>query len=64
MNMEIRDLEHKVINLFNEYQLEPEVKRLIAQNVLNELTKVADARIMEEIQEVKENGLHKNSMGE
>lgn len=62
--MEIRDLEHKVINLFNEYRLEPEVKRLIAQNVLNELTKVADAKIMEEIQEVKENGIHENNMDE
>lgn len=64
MNMEIRDLEHKVINLFNEYRLEPEVKRLIAQNVLHELTKVADARIMEEIQEVKENGIQQDSVGE
>ena len=64
MNEQIRRFEDMVIDLFNTSPLEPEIKRLIAQNVLDKITKVADAKIIEELKEVKGNGLHENSMGE
>ena len=63
-NRQIRAFEDSVIDLFNACPLEPEIKRLIAQNVLDKITKVADAKIIEELKEVKEDGLHKNNMGE
>lgn len=64
MNEQIRRFEDMVIDLFNTSPLEPEIKRLIAQNVLDKITKVADAKIIEELKEVKKDGLHKDSMGE
>lgn len=64
MNRQIREFEDKVIDLFNAYQLEPEIKRLVAQNVLDKITKVADAKILEEIREVKEDGLRNDSVEE
>lgn len=64
INKAIREFEDKVIEVFNAYQLEPEIKRLVAQNVLDKITKVADAKILEEIREVKENGLHENGLCE
>ena len=53
MNEQIRRFEDMVIDLFNTCPLEPEIKRLVAQNVLNLITKVADAKIVEELKEVK-----------
>ena len=52
-NFQIRDFEDKVINLFNSSDLQIEIKRLVAQNVLNLLTKKADETITKEIQEMK-----------
>jgi hypothetical protein len=52
-NFRIRDFEDKVINLFNSSDLQIEIKRLVAQNVLNLLTKKADETITKEIQEMK-----------
>lgn len=52
-NFKIRDFEDKVINLFNSSDLQIEIKRLVAQNVLNLLTKKADETITREIQEMK-----------
>lgn len=63
MNEQIRRFEDMVIDLFNTSPLEPEIKRLIAQNVLDKITKVADAKIIEELKEVNANGLHEDSMG-
>lgn len=56
-NKEIRAFEDAVIDLFNASNLEPEIKRLVAQNVLNQITKVADATIVEELKEENKNGL-------
>ena len=56
-NKEIRAFEDAVIDLFNASNLEPEIKRLVAQNVLNQITKVADATIIEELKEENKNGL-------
>ena len=53
INKAIREFEDKVIEVFNSYQLEPELKRLVAQNVLDKITKVADNKILAEIQEMK-----------
>ena len=64
MNEQIRRFEDMVIDLFNTSPLEPEIKRLIAQNVLDKITKVADSKILEEIREEKENGIHENSLCE
>lgn len=52
-NFRIRDFEDKVIELFNSSDLQIEIKRLVAQNVLNLLTKMADETITKEIQEMK-----------
>lgn len=52
-NFKIRDFEDKVISLFNSSDLQIEIKRLVAQNVLNLLTKKADETITREIQEMK-----------
>lgn len=52
-NFKIRDFEDKVINLFNSSDLQIEIKRIIAQNVLNLLTKKADETITKEIQDMK-----------
>ena len=49
INIEIREFEDKVFDLFNMYQLEPEIKRLVAQSVLNKVTKLADDQIRKEV---------------
>ena len=64
MNKAIREFEDKVIEVFNAYQIEPEIKRLVAQNVLDKITKVADSKILEEIREEKKDGIHENSLCE
>lgn len=53
MNYKIRKFEDDLIDAFNTNDLPIEVKRLIAQNVLNEITKQADKIIVEEIKEMK-----------
>lgn len=63
-NRQIRAFEDSVIDLFNASSLEPEIKRLVAQNVLDKITKVADAKIVEELREEKKDGIQQNSMGE
>ena len=62
INKAIREFEDKVIEVVNAYQIEPEIKRLVVQNVLDKITKVADSRILEEIREEKENGLQSDSI--
>ena len=52
-NYEIRKFEDDLIEMFNQCTLPIEVKRLIAKNVLSEVTKQADKVIVEEIQEMK-----------
>lgn len=52
-NYRIRQFEDKVIDLFNTSDLQIEIKRLVAQNVLNLLTKKADETITAEIQKMK-----------
>lgn len=64
MNEQIRRFEDMVIDLFNTSPLEPEIKRLVAQNVLNLITKVADAKIVEELREEKKNGIQSDSLCE
>ena len=53
LNYEIRKFEDDLIEKFNQCNLPIEVKRLIAKNVLSEVTKQADKVIVEEIQEMK-----------
>ena len=64
MNRQIRAFEDAVIDLFNSSNLEPEIKRLVAQNVMDKITKVADSKILEEIREEKKDGIQQDSMGE
>ena len=52
-NYKIRQFEDSVIDMFNKSDLQIEIKRLVAQNVLNLLTKKADETITREIQEMK-----------
>lgn len=63
-NKQIRAFEDAVIDLFNASDLEPEIKRLVAQNVLDKITKVADAKIVEELREEKKDGIHENGICE
>lgn len=73
-NFRIRDFEDKVIELFNSSDLQIEIKRMVAQNVLNLLTKKADEVILQEIRdgkqeeiymmEGKKDGIHKNDICE
>lgn len=58
MNAGIREFEDKVIELFNTYNLPIEVKRLVAQNVLNMITKKADEMIIQEIQDGKQEEMY------
>ena len=62
MNKTIREFEDRVIEVFNASDLEPEIKRLVAQNVLDKITKVADAKIVEELREEKQDGLQQDSL--
>ena len=48
-NYKIRQFEDSVIALFNKSDLQIEIKRLVAQNVLNLITKKADETITQEI---------------
>ena len=52
-NYKIRDLEDKMIDTLNSSDVAIEAKRLIVQNILNMVTKQADARITMEIQDMK-----------
>lgn len=52
-NYKIRQFEDSVIEMFNKSDLQIEIKRMVAQNVLNLLTKKADEIIMQEIAENK-----------
>lgn len=52
-NYKIRQFEDSVIDMFNKSDLQIEIKRMVAQNVLNLLTKKADEIIMQEIAESK-----------
>ena len=63
-NSQIRSFEDAVIDLFNASSLEPEIKRLVAQNVLDKITKVADTKIVEELREEKQDGLQQDGLGE
>lgn len=58
MNAAIREFEDKVIDLFNSYNLPIEVKRLVAQNTLNLITKKADEMIMQEIRDGKQEEIY------
>lgn len=58
MNAGIREFEDKVVDLFNTYNLPIEVKRLVAQNVLNAITKKADEMIMQEIRDGKQEQIY------
>lgn len=53
-NYNIRELEDKIIDDFNLSDVPIEAKRLIAQNVLNLLTKQADTVIRDEINKSKQ----------
>ena len=52
-NYKIRQFEDSIIDMFNKSDLQIEIKRMVAQNVLNLLTKKADEIIMHEIAENK-----------
>lgn len=52
-NYKVRELEDKLIDTINASDVLPEVKRLIVQNLLNLITKQADAKITMEIQKMK-----------
>lgn len=58
MNAGIREFEDKVIDLFNTYNLPIEVKRLVAQNLLNIITKKADEVILKEIRDGKQEEIY------
>ena len=58
MNAAIREFEDKIIEVFNSYNVPIEVKRLVAQNVLNMITNKADKVILKEIQEGKQEEIY------
>lgn len=64
MNYEIRNLEDEIIEVLNASDAPMEAKRLVVQNVLFLIKEKADAAIIEELKEVKENGIQQDSMGE
>lgn len=49
MNKKIRQFEDNLIAFFNESDLDIEVKRLVAQNILNLIEKQADKIILNEL---------------
>lgn len=59
INYKIRDLEDNLISIFNTSDVPIEAKRLVAQNVLNLITKEADKTILEEIKEKKNQEMKK-----
>lgn len=58
MNAAIREFEDKIIEVFNSYNVPIEVKRLVAQNVLNMITKKADEVILQEIRDGKQEQIY------
>lgn len=58
MNAAIREFEDKVIELYNNYNLPIEIKRLVAQNTLNLVTKKADELILQEIKNGKQEQIY------
>ena len=54
MNGKIRELEDRMIDLVNSYDLPVEVKRLVAGNIYHLLTREADKVIISEMNENKE----------
>lgn len=58
MNAAIREFEDKVIDLFNSYNLPIEIKRLVAQNTLNLITKKSDELILKEIRDGKQEEIY------
>lgn len=57
-NYKIRQFEDSVIDTFNKSDLQIEIKRLVAQNVLNLLTKKADEVILQEIRDGKQEEIY------
>ena len=57
-NYKIRQFEDSVIDMFNKSDLQIEIKRIIAQNVLNLLTKKADEVILQEIRDGKQEEIY------
>lgn len=49
MNKKIRQFEDNLIAFFNESDLDIEIKRLVAQNILNLIEKQADKIILNEL---------------
>ena len=64
MNYKIRKLEDEIIEVLNASDAPMEAKRLVVQNVLSLIKEKADAAIIEELKEVKEDGLQQDSLGE
>ena len=63
MNYEIRKLEDEIIEVLNASDAPMEAKRLVVQNVLSLIKEKADATIIEELKEVKEDGIQQDGMG-
>lgn len=53
INIDIRNFEEDVISLFNSSDLPAEVKRLVAETVLNLITSASDRAILAESEEIK-----------
>lgn len=53
INIDIRNFEEDVISLFNSSDLPAEVKRLVAETVLNLITCASDRAILAESEEEK-----------
>lgn len=53
-NLKIRKLRADVANVFNQSTLPPELKRMIAKEILVELTKLADEFVRNEEQEMNQ----------
>lgn len=67
MNTKIRALEDQLVYIINASDVPIEAKRLILADILNLVTKKADAIISQEIKterEEKSNELHKNELAE
>lgn len=64
MNYKIRKLEDEIIEVLNASDAPMEAKRLVVQNVLSLIKEKADAAIIEELKEVKEDGIQQDNMDE
>lgn len=62
MNYKIRKLEDEIIEVLNASDAPMEAKRLVVQNVLSLIKDKADAAIIEELKEVKEDGIQQDGM--